>query len=212
MQITVSNYFNVACGTCAPGYFNDQHLSAFRRLSEDHGQAPARLRHRLAASSSLTRSTTSSPTVSGPSPAAPAARPTRAIRWPICCWANWPVSPMETRSPTTCARQVFAGYAQDTYRAHTHLTSTSGLAGSRTFPTVDKQCRGNQFSLAEFLAGYHSTQYPRRSGGPAVRPRFAQRQRLRVRRSALGRLLRRASAWSWIRRATGSKPSAPRSR
>ncbi len=23
MQITVSNYFNVACGTCAPGYFND---------------------------------------------------------------------------------------------------------------------------------------------------------------------------------------------
>ena len=32
MQITVTNYFNVACGTCAPGYFDVNTLSAIRRF------------------------------------------------------------------------------------------------------------------------------------------------------------------------------------
>ena len=45
IQITVSNYFNVACGTCAPGYFN---VNTYQ-ISDDFqmkGQAPDRVRHR----------------------------------------------------------------------------------------------------------------------------------------------------------------------
>jgi hypothetical protein len=55
---------------------------------------------------------------------------------------------------------VFAAYVQDTWRVTEHLTINIGARWEPLQPAVDKQCRGNQFSLPEFLAGYHSTQYP----------------------------------------------------
>ncbi len=46
-----------------------------------------------------------------------------------------------------------------------HLTVNVGVRWEPDQPTVDKQCRGNQFQLAGFLANQHSTQYPNAPAG-----------------------------------------------
>ena len=55
IQVTVSNYFNVACGTCAPGYFNVNNYQVSDDFSIDQGQAPDSASASTAARSSSTR-------------------------------------------------------------------------------------------------------------------------------------------------------------
>ncbi len=45
---------------------------------------------------------------------------------------------------------VFSFYAQDTWRTTQHLTIYF-VRWEPFQPTMNKQCRGNQFSLAEYL-------------------------------------------------------------
>jgi hypothetical protein len=45
------------------------------------------------------------------------------------------------------------------------LTITAGVRWEPFEPASDKQCRGNQFSLSEYMAGYHSTEYPAAPAG-----------------------------------------------
>ena len=70
---------------------------------------------------------------------------------------------------------VFGIYVQDSWRVSSHLTVNLGVRWEPYEPPVDKQCRGNQFSLSEFEAGYHSSAYPRAPAGLLSRPRLGQR-------------------------------------
>ena len=63
-------------------------------------------------------------------------------------------------------RQTVVGvYAQDSWRVTNRLTINLGARWEPDLPAIDKQCRGNQFNLAAFIAGIHSKQYPNAPAG-----------------------------------------------
>lgn len=161
MQITVSNYFNVACGTCAPGYFDDNTY----QLSDDFSMTKGKHQFQFGVDvRKLEFNSLNNQQANG--------------QWTFTgsTTVNTGDSLGDLELGKLAAltdgyalsdymRQVvFAGYAQDTYRMSSHFTVTAGVRWEPFVPADDKQCRGNQFSLSEFQAGFHSTQYP---GAPA---------------------------------------------
>ena len=111
IQLTISNYFNVACGTCAPRLLQHQHLPGFGRLHLDPRQAPVRRSASTAARTSSTPPTTSSRTGSSLSTAAPAGDGS----------ADLMIGRMSTfvdgNALSDYMRQtVFAAYAQDNFK------------------------------------------------------------------------------------------------
>jgi hypothetical protein len=162
MQISVSNYFNVACGTCAPGYFDDNTY----QVSDDYQKTLGKhqlgfgIDFRKLEFNSLNNQqsngqwafTGSSTTNTGDSLGD--------------LLLGKLASLTDGNALSDYMRQkVFAAYAQDTYRVTKHLTITAGIRWEPYKPAVDKQCRGNQFNLADFLSGYHSTEYPAAPAG-----------------------------------------------
>jgi Carboxypeptidase regulatory-like domain/TonB dependent receptor len=162
MQISVSNYFNVACGTCAPGYFNDntyQVSDDFEKTAGKH-QLGFGVDFRKLEFNSLNNQqsngqwafTGSTTTNTGDS------------------LGDLELGKLASLTDGNALsdymrQKVFAAYAQDTYRLTRKLTITAGVRWEPYKPALDKQCRGNQFSFSEFLAGYHSTQYPAAPAG-----------------------------------------------
>jgi hypothetical protein len=164
MQITVTNYFNVACGTCAPGYFDDNTY----QLSDDYQKTIGKHQlgfgvdwRKLEFNSLNNQQSNGQWTFTGNTGTATSTGDSLAD-----LELGKLAGLTDGNALSDYMRQkVFAGYAQDTYRATSHLTITAGLRWEPYVPTVDKQCRGNQFSLAEYLAGYHSTEYPAAPAG-----------------------------------------------
>jgi len=162
MQITVSNYFNVACGTCAPGYFNVNTFQVSDDFTLTHGkhQIAFGIDGRKLQFNSLNNQQangqwtfTGSTTVNtGDSLADLELGKLAGLT--------------DGNALSDYMRQtVFAAYVQDTIRATSHLTLSLGVRWEPYVPTDDKQCRGNQFLLSEYLAGFHSTQYPAAPAG-----------------------------------------------
>ena len=102
---------------------------------------------------------------------------------------------------------VFAAYVQDTWRATEHLTVNMGARWEPLQPAIDKQCRGNQFNLAAYIAGVHSTEYPNAPAGLL----FGQDalNTTAVVYPLTGWTLPRVWAWYGIPRAMASRPFAP---
>jgi len=162
IQITVSNYFNVACGTCAPGYFNvnNYQLSDDFTITKGRHQIGFGFDGRKEQFNSLNNqqangqwSFTGSSTVnSGDSLGDLLLGKLAGLT--------------DGNALSDYMRQtVFAFYVQDTFRATSHLTLNAGLRWEPYQPAVDKQCRGNEFNLALFLQGYHSPAYPNAPAG-----------------------------------------------
>lgn len=159
MQISVSNYFNVACGTCAPGYFNINNY----QLSDDYQWLKGK--HQLAFGFDFRKEQfnslnnqqsngqwTFSGVASGDALADLELGKTGSLT--------------DGNALSDYTRMtVFAAYIQDTYRLNPHLTLNLGVRWEPDLPAVDKQCRGDQFSMAAFLANQHSTQYPNAPAG-----------------------------------------------
>ena len=162
MQITVTNYFNVNCGTCAPGYFNDNTY----QLSDDYSMTKGKhqfgfgVDFRKLEFNSLNNQQANGQWVFTGTSTVNTGDSLADLE------LGKLASLTDGNALSDYMRQkVFAGYAQDTYRATKHLTITAGIRWEPFTPTVDKQCRGNQFSLSEFMAGYHSTEYPAAPSG-----------------------------------------------
>jgi hypothetical protein len=162
MQITVSNYFNVACGTCAPGYFdvNTYQLSDDFQKTVGRHQLGFGIDGRKLQFNSLNNQqsngqwtfTGSSTVNTGDSLADLELGKLAGLT--------------DGNALSDYMRQtVFAAYVQDTFRATPHLTINMGVRWEPYSPTDDKQCRGNQFSMAAFLANQHSTEYPAAPAG-----------------------------------------------
>lgn len=157
MQITVSNYFNVACGVCAPGYFNDNtyQLSDDYQITKGKHQLGFGVDWRKLEFNSLNNQQSNGQwSFTGTSTVNTGDSLGDLLLGKLAGLTDGNALSDYMR------QKVFAGYAQDSYRANAHLTITAGVRWEPYVPAVDKQCRGNQFSLPEFLAGYHSTQYP----------------------------------------------------
>ncbi len=159
MQITVSNYFNVACGTCAPGYFNinNYQLSDDYSLNKGKHQLSFGFDFRKEQFNSLNNQQangqwTFSGTASGDALADVELGKTGSLT--------------DGNALSDYMRQtIFGAYAQDSWRVTSHLTVNLGLRWEPYLPIVDKQCRGDQFQMGAFLANQHSTQYPTAPAG-----------------------------------------------
>jgi hypothetical protein len=162
MQITVSNYFNVACGTCAPGYFdvNTYQVSDdFQKTIGKHQLGFGIDGRKLQFNSLNNQQSNGQWTFTGSS--------TVNTGDSLADLELGKLAGLtDGNALSDYMRQtVFAAYAQDTIRVTNHLTVNVGLRWEPYVPTADKQCRGNQFSLAEYIANYHSSQYPSAPAG-----------------------------------------------
>jgi hypothetical protein len=162
MQITVSNYFNVACGTCAPGYFdvNTYQLSDDYQKTIGKNQLGFGIDGRKLQFNSLNNQQSNGQWVFTGSSTVNTGDSLADLE------LGKLASLTDGNALSDYMRQtVFAAYAQDTYRATSHLTINIGVRWEPYSPTDDKQCRGNQFSLSEYIAGYHSSEYPAAPAG-----------------------------------------------
>jgi hypothetical protein len=208
IQVTVGNYFNVACGTCAPGYFTDDNY----QISDDFSMIKGKHQigfgidgrkdqfNETANQQSNGQWTFSGGTTSGYS----GDNLADLLLGHLSGWN-------QGNALSDYMRQtVFAAYIQDTWRVTDHLTVNLGARWEPDQPVRDKYCRGNQFNLADFIAGVHSTEYPapRPDCCSAMTPATPTAVRSR---SPTGSTRRLASDLYGIPRAKESKPSAPHS-
>ncbi|HVY95103.1 MAG TPA: TonB-dependent receptor [Bryobacteraceae bacterium] len=158
IQITVGNYFNIACGTCAPGYFNvnNYQVSDDFQMTKGHHQLAFGIDGRKEQFNSLNNQQSNGQfTFSGGS----------TTGYTGDNLADLLLGHMSTWDQGNALSDymrmtVFAAYAQDTWRAASNLTINLGVRWEPNLPAIDKQCRGNQFNLADFIAGVHSKVYP----------------------------------------------------
>ncbi len=163
IQVTVGNYFNVACGTCAPGYFTDDNY----QISDDFSWIKGKHQigfgidgrkdqfNETANQQSNGQWTFSGGTTSGYS----GDNLADLMLGHLSVWN-------QGNALSDYLRQtVFAAYVQDTWKATDHLTINIGVRWEPDQPVTDKYCRGNQFNLADFLSGVHSSQYPAAPAG-----------------------------------------------
>ena len=163
IQVTVGNYFNLACGTCAPGYFDVNNYQVSDDFTKIHG------RHQFAFGidgrkeqfnqtnnqQSNGQWTFSGGTTSGYSG-------DNLADLLLGHMSSW----NQGNALSDYMRQtVFAAYAQDSWRATERLTLNIGARWEPELPAIDKYCRGNQFNLADYIAGFHSSQYPNAPAG-----------------------------------------------
>lgn len=163
IQVTVGNYFNVACGTCAPGYFNVNNF----QISDDFSKTIGR--HQLAFgfdgrkeqfNSTNNQQSNGQFTFSGGATTGYSGDNLADLL--LGHMSSW----NQGNALSDYMRQtVIAAYVQDSWHAAEHLTINIGARWEPLQPAIDKQCRGNQFSLAAFMAGTHSTQYPAAPAG-----------------------------------------------
>jgi hypothetical protein len=162
IQITVSNYFNVACGTCAPGYFNVNNfqVSDDYQMTRGKHQIGFGIDGRKEQFNSLNNQQANGQWTFTGSSTANTGDSLADLELGKLAGLT------DGNALSDYMRQtVFAAYVQDTFHATQHLTVSFGARWEPYSPAVDKQCRGNEFSLAEYLAGFHSSQYPAAPAG-----------------------------------------------
>jgi hypothetical protein len=159
IQLSISNYFNVACGTCAPGYFN---INTFQ-LSDDLTWIKGR--HQFAFGVDARKQQFNSTNNQQ-------ANAQISFNGGITgdALADLMLGRMsgftDGNALSDYMRQtVFATYAQDNFKVNPHLTINLGVRWEPDLPAIDKQGRGNQFSYAAFIAGIHSQKYPNAPAG-----------------------------------------------
>ncbi len=159
IQLTISNYFNVACGTCAPGYFNVNNFQVSDDYTWIHG------RHQFAFGIDARKeqfNSTNNQQANG--------QITFNGNTTGDALADLMIGRMSSfvdgNALSDYMRQtVFAAYAQDNLRLTDHLTLNLGIRWEPSLPAIDKYGRGNQFSYPDFIAGVHSAKYPTAPAG-----------------------------------------------
>ncbi len=163
IQVTVGNYFNIACGTCAPGYFNVNNYQLSDDFTIMHGkhQIGFGIDGRKEQFNSLNNQQANGQwTFSGGSTSGYSGDNLADVL--LGHLSGW----NQGNALSDYMRQtVFAAYVQDNWRATEHLTVNLGVRWEPSLPAIDKQCRGNQFNLADYIAGVHSSQYPAAPAG-----------------------------------------------
>jgi hypothetical protein len=158
IQITVGNYFNVGCGTCAPGYFdvNNYQLSDDYQMTKGKHQIAFGFDGRKEQFNSLNNQASNGQfTFSGGNTTGYSGDNLADLE--LGHLSSWD----QSNALSDYIRQTVIGlYAQDTYRPTSSLTVNLGVRWEPDIPMSDKQCRGNQFNLSNFVNNIHSQEYP----------------------------------------------------
>ncbi|HEX4771352.1 MAG TPA: carboxypeptidase regulatory-like domain-containing protein [Bryobacteraceae bacterium] len=159
LLMSVTNYFNTYCGTCAPGHFNVTSYQVADDVDLIRG------RHELAFGFNLIRIQNN--TLSG-------FDENGAFSFNGSLTGNGladfllglPNDFQQTNATPDDLRQwVMSFYGQDTFRISKNFTLNYGLRWQPTFSDPDKYGRGNSFSLPAFFAGTHSAVHPSAPAG-----------------------------------------------
>ena len=165
IQLTISNYFNVACGTCAPGYFNVNNYQVsddFTWIKGKH-QLGFGFDGRKLQFNSLNNQQANGQISFGGQISGDALADLMLGRMASSSSQGF----IDGNALSDYMRQtVFSFYAQDNFRATEHLTINLGIRWEPSLPAYDKQDRGNQFNLPAYLANYHTAD-PRYPNAPA---------------------------------------------
>ncbi|SNT38696.1 Carboxypeptidase regulatory-like domain-containing protein [Granulicella rosea] len=171
LRLTVTNGFSVGCGTCSPGFFNTN--------TEDFSDDIDYLRgkHAFAAGVELVRTgdNTSSGYLQNGNYSfsglnSGVTNPTTGVTATGEGMIDFLTGQMnafsQSRAQQTTYRQtIFGMYAQDTWHASPRLTLAVGLRWEPNLFQQDKFGRGSSFSMADFIAGKHSTVFPNAPAG-----------------------------------------------
>jgi hypothetical protein len=160
IQLTISNYFNVGCGTCAPGYFdvNTYQVSDDFTWIRDKHQFGFGVDFRKDEFNQTNNQQSNGQITFNGNTTGDALADLLIGRMSTFVDGNALSDYLRQR--------VFALYAQDTYRVSPRFTLNLGVRWEPYLPSYDKYSRGNQFSLPAFLAGQHTTD-PRYPNAPA---------------------------------------------
>jgi hypothetical protein len=159
IQLTISNYFNVACGTCAPGYFN---INTYQ-VSDDFTWIKGRHQFAFGFDGRKDQFNSTNNQQSNAQISFNGGTTGDAL-------ADLMIGRMSSfvdgNALSDYMRQtVFAAYAQDTFHISKGLTLNYGVRWEPYLPAIDKYGRGNQFSYPLFIAGVHSQKYPNAPAG-----------------------------------------------
>ncbi len=159
MRISVSNSFNVGCGTCAPGFFDVNTWQLADDIDYIHG------RHSLALGADLIR--TQNNTLTGYLQNGNVAFNGTYSGDPMLDFLQGTMSSYgQSRPQAVALRETILGlYAQDTFKLSRRLTLNAGLRWEPTMFPQDVFGRGSVFSMANFLANVHSQVYPTAPAG-----------------------------------------------
>ncbi len=154
VQIAVSNYFSVGCGTCAPGHFN---VNSFH-YSDDVDII--RGRHQMAFGVNYIRDQMN--VINGFQENGSYTANGQFSNDALADFLLGNVSDFQQSNPLQNATRVsvFATYFQDSIRLNPRLTINFGIRWEPSFPAYDYFANGDSFSRAAFNAGQRSTVYP----------------------------------------------------
>jgi hypothetical protein len=159
LLMSISNYFNTYCGTCAPGHFNVTSYQVADDVDLIRG------RHEIAFGFNLIR--VQNNTISG-------FDENGTFNFNGSLSGNGladfmlglPNDFQQTNATPDDLRQwVMSFYGQDTFRVSRNFTVNYGLRWQPTFPDPDKYGRGDSFSLPAFFAVQHSAVHPTAPAG-----------------------------------------------
>jgi hypothetical protein len=151
--------FAVGCGTCSPGHFNVNTWQQADDVDIMHG------RHQIAFGVNYVH--TQNNLLSGYIQNGNFAFSGQATGDPILDFLTGSLSQFQQSRPQQVAMRgtMFGLYAQDSFHVSPHLVVNAGLRWEPMLFPEDLFHRGSVFSMADYLAGVHSTVYPNAPAG-----------------------------------------------
>ena len=159
LLMSVTGGFSTFCGTCAPGHFNVTSYQIADDLDIIRG------RHELSFGGNLER--VQNNTVSGFNENGNFTFNASETGLGLSDFLmGLPSDFTQTNATPDDLRQwLMSYYAQDSYKANSHLTINVGIRWEPTFSDPDKYKRGTSFSLPAFYAGQFSSVHPNAPAG-----------------------------------------------
>ena len=153
VQIAISNYFSVGCGTCAPGHFN---VNSFQ-YADDVDIVKGR--HQIAFGVNFIRDQMN--VINGYQENGSFTANGSFTCDALADFLLGSVSDFQQSNPLFNATRasVFSLYVQDSVKLNGRMTINAGLRFEPSFPAYDYFAAGDSFSQAAFNAGQRSTVY-----------------------------------------------------
>jgi len=154
LLVTVTNFFSVGCGTCAPGHFNVNTWQFADDVDVIRG------RHQISVGVNFVR--TQNNLISGFNENGNFTFNGNFTGSNLADFLIGRVNGFSQSNPTPddLRQSIFALYVQDSFKMNNRLTLNAGLRWEPTLPNTDKYGRGTFLDLAQFAAGGKSTVRP----------------------------------------------------
>jgi hypothetical protein len=159
IQLTVTSYFNVGCGTCAEGFFD---INTYQ-VADDFNLM--RGKHQFAFGFDYRKDQFNSFNLQQGNGQITFSGGTTGDALADLLIGRMSQFVDGNALSDYLRQNVFAAYAQDTYHPTPHLTFNLGVRWEPSLPAFDKYDRGNQFNQDLFNQNVHSTVYPNAPAG-----------------------------------------------